>query len=646
LSLLILAAGGVISCGGSGSSAAAPPPSQPTTYTISGTAGQPGVTLAYTDGSAKTVVSASNGAYTLTVPSGWSGTVTPSLTGYSFSPANRSYTALSSNQTTGQDYTATRLTYAISGNAGSAGVTLSYNDGAPRTVTSAANGSYTFTVPHGWSGTVTPAKPGHAFTPASRSYTSVTSPQTSGQDYVAALISLQVSGYAGTPGATLTYVDGTPRQVVADAQGNFSFLVPYGWSGTVTPSKVGYAPNLQACTFQPASYTLPALTGHLTNVVFSATPIRRFGVVVFAGGWIGIVDPATQTLTTHLVGEAILDPSNSTFDPVLTPDGQKVLVSGFANDLVHIIDIRDLQAPRLMASVNVGFFAEDIDVTPDGRFAVVSNGGFSSKLAIVDLNEHRLVDVHDFPTDPNRPMYCANAISPDGRTVLGVDYFTGVVNVLTLNTEGRLTYVKTLQFPRNGSAALLRPVNITFAPDGRTAIAAVCLSSYDAHSNLIYGDMAWPILRIDGPGEVVISGYVKPPLDVSAGQSVVFAPDGTRAYISAVRSSQDPSYPRQVVDVLNITGPGMAVSAGRYFAADFVGTSQLFGVDTLAIEPSGRHLYMSNMTLSGATERLQVIDTQTGQVIKNLDTPPVQLSWQFNQEIRQSLPTGITFTKQ
>ena len=60
-----------------------------TTFTISGNTSAGGVLLSYTDGTPKTVTSAANGGYSLTVSSGWSGTVTPSKAGYNFSPPNR-----------------------------------------------------------------------------------------------------------------------------------------------------------------------------------------------------------------------------------------------------------------------------------------------------------------------------------------------------------------------------------------------------------------------------------------------------------------------------------------------------------------------------------------------------------------------------
>ena len=76
-----------------------------TTVTISGNAGVAGTTFSYTDGTPKTVTADGSGDYSIIVPSGWSGTVTPYKSGYTFTPVNRSYTNVQSNQTA-QDYTA------------------------------------------------------------------------------------------------------------------------------------------------------------------------------------------------------------------------------------------------------------------------------------------------------------------------------------------------------------------------------------------------------------------------------------------------------------------------------------------------------------------------------------------------------------
>ena len=52
--------------------------------------------------------------------------------------------------------------------------------------------------------------------------------------------SVTISGSTGASGVALSYMDGTPKTVTSDANGNYSFTVPVGWSGTVTPAHSCY----------------------------------------------------------------------------------------------------------------------------------------------------------------------------------------------------------------------------------------------------------------------------------------------------------------------------------------------------------------------------------------------------------------------
>ena len=74
--------------------------------TISGNVGAPGVNLSYFNVTNRTVMSDLNGAYSITVPSDWSGTVTPSRSYFTFDPTIRTYSNVTANQSA-QDYTAT-----------------------------------------------------------------------------------------------------------------------------------------------------------------------------------------------------------------------------------------------------------------------------------------------------------------------------------------------------------------------------------------------------------------------------------------------------------------------------------------------------------------------------------------------------------
>ena len=71
------------------------------------------------------------------------------------------------------------ITHVISGNAGAAGVTLSYTNGGSKTVTSNANGNFSITIPDGWSGKIIPTKTGViGFSPAARIYSIVKADKT------------------------------------------------------------------------------------------------------------------------------------------------------------------------------------------------------------------------------------------------------------------------------------------------------------------------------------------------------------------------------------------------------------------------------------------------------------------------------------
>ena len=217
------------------------------TVTISGSAGVAGATITangntgYDDNS---TVSDSSGNYSVTVDTSWftqrwSGTVTPSKAGYTFSPTSRSYSSISTNQAN-QSYTATAVTYTISGSTGTAGAgaTITYTGGS--TTANATTGNYSFTVLGGWSGTVTPSKAGYAFTPISRSYSNLAANQTN-QNYTAVADTPSISGNAGVGGAILSYTDGTLKTATANSSGVYTFQVSNNWSGTVTPSKVGFS---------------------------------------------------------------------------------------------------------------------------------------------------------------------------------------------------------------------------------------------------------------------------------------------------------------------------------------------------------------------------------------------------------------------
>lgn len=121
----------------------------------------------------------SSGHYASVVSYGWSGMVTPTLEGYTFSEPSTTYTNVISDQLT--DYNATLLTYTISGTVTHGGIGLANVAifGLPGNPITNTSGFYTSTVSYGWSGTAVPTLTNYNFTPSSTNYSSIAANQTS-----------------------------------------------------------------------------------------------------------------------------------------------------------------------------------------------------------------------------------------------------------------------------------------------------------------------------------------------------------------------------------------------------------------------------------------------------------------------------------
>lgn len=220
------------------------------TYTISGNiltteaAGLEGVAVS-AGADIESDVTDASGYYELKVPLGFSGTVTPSKADWRFTPANQTYSSVSSDKAN-EDYTAFQP--AISGvtnsyGAALEGVALTASNGGGTTLTD-SEGNYNLFVPYRWSGTVTPAKPQYTFTPSQRNYSNVTTNKIS-QSYTAILPPVSISGHVfdktgnGIGEVNLVATNGGGN-AVTDSNGYYEFVVPYNWTGNVAPSKTGW----------------------------------------------------------------------------------------------------------------------------------------------------------------------------------------------------------------------------------------------------------------------------------------------------------------------------------------------------------------------------------------------------------------------
>ena len=161
-----------------GNSATQPPP--PQTYNISGTispaAGGNGAAVTLSGAASATTMADSSGSYTFTGLANGTYAVTPSHTGYTFSPTSQAV-PISGANATGINFTDTpqSATYAISGTispaAGGSGAAVTLSGAAGATTVTNASGSYTFSGLAKGTYTVTPSNTGYTFSPASNNVT-------------------------------------------------------------------------------------------------------------------------------------------------------------------------------------------------------------------------------------------------------------------------------------------------------------------------------------------------------------------------------------------------------------------------------------------------------------------------------------------
>ncbi len=238
------------------------------TWTISGLVGTAGssATIALTGASTATTTASASGAYTFTGLANGSYTVTPTKSGYTFSPTSAAVTVNGANVTV-PNFTATAQTWTISGSVGTtgSGATIALTGASTATTTASASGAYTFAGLANGSYTVTPTKSGATFSPASVGVT-VSGANATAATFTATLQTWTISGSVGTSGsgATIALTGASTATTTANAAGAYSFTGLANGSYTVTPSLSGY-------TFSPTSAAVSVNGANVTAATFTAT---------------------------------------------------------------------------------------------------------------------------------------------------------------------------------------------------------------------------------------------------------------------------------------------------------------------------------------------------------------------------------------
>ncbi len=223
------------------------------TFSVSGTV-RAGSTVSITGGGSCSVTS---GNYScINIPAGANVTITPTLAGYTFSPASRTHSNISANLT-GQNFSSTLNTYSITGSVTS-GSTVSMSGGISCPVSGTA---YTCSgISHGTTVTITPTKIGYTFSPLSRTHSNLAQNLT-GQNFTGTQNIYSITGTV-ISGATVAISGISQTQCPVSGSTYTCSNIPHGTTVIITPSRVGY-------TFSPAARTHSNLSQSLTNQSFT-----------------------------------------------------------------------------------------------------------------------------------------------------------------------------------------------------------------------------------------------------------------------------------------------------------------------------------------------------------------------------------------
>ncbi len=267
------------------------PSPAPQAYTLSGTisptTGGGGATVALTGAASATVTADSSGNFTFTGLANGTYTVTPSRTGYTFSPSSLTVTISGASVTSGVTFTASALTYSISGTisptAGGSGATIALSGAATASVTTDASGNYTFSGLSNGSYALTPSHTGYTFNPTSQNAT-ISSASVTGINFTATpqvgtfTISGTITPTAGGSGATVTLTGPAAANTTTDTSGNYTFSGLANGTYTVTPSNTGYAftPVSQSVTVNGTNqvgvnFVAAVQTGHSVTLTWIAS---------------------------------------------------------------------------------------------------------------------------------------------------------------------------------------------------------------------------------------------------------------------------------------------------------------------------------------------------------------------------------------
>ena len=265
-------------------------------------------------------------------------------------------------------------------------------------------------------------------------------------------------------------------------------------------------------------------------------------------------------------------------DVVVTSDGHYALVTNFVEEKVYFIDLSNPTNPSLAGSVDIGFRAEDIAITPDNKYALVTDGSGIQQIALIDISSMSLKTTYTLSDN-----LTATCVATNGNLVVICAYDNNSLIYGQFDPDNVISSENII--------TTNRPINATFSPDGQTLLVANALNA-----SISVFQASGSTITPGTPSTIGVPDYP---------QSIAFSPDGTKAYLVSVGPSLDN------LSWLQINGPGN-VSLGEAGVAELLSdvNGYLYGVDVLAITPDGNYALAGNPNVddSGNSDNVSLIN--------------------------------------
>lgn len=300
-----------------------------------------------------------------------------------------------------------------------------------------------------------------------------------------------------------------------------------------------------------------------------------FGIFVnYETNSIQMIDPSTMTISDHYLKGMFGSYDGELLDIAVTPDGKTAILNNYWDGMIYSLDISGGFGvePRLLGSQYCHLPPTELDITPDGKYVMVSSD-LVPAISVIEIASMRFVLFRLFPD-----CYCqvgeSIAIAPDNQTVLCTDFFEGAIYVLMWDKETEDLRQVDIKW-----VLPFWPVNVVFSPDGKTVVVPMAYQSKAV------------TFTLESPG--VLSNYTIVDMPGREGQSAVFTRDGKKLYMD----SNDPSTTGYQIHEFDVLAPGQISFTGTTIqlkpARDYNG---VFGIESLALDSTETYLFTTNPT--------------------------------------------------